>query len=243
MYDDVLLTRFDKCEDAVAFGRSVERSTQVVFDAATRGERMRWEGIVDRHGPLVWRCAYRLLGHHADAADCYQDTFVAALAVARRATVRHWPALLRRIVRTHAIDRLRQRSIRGVRVPIESDVDVDAASAARSRVPEPSQAAEARELRDAVRAAVAQLPQRHAAAFTLTCFEGMSHDEAAVVLGVSTNNVGVLSHRARVRLRELLAPVGGVGEVRDAAAIPTQEGEATRMRFSLVTALRRRRRG
>ena len=40
---------------------------------------MTWEDIVDRHGPLVWRCAYRLLGNHAAAADCYQEAFAAAL--------------------------------------------------------------------------------------------------------------------------------------------------------------------
>jgi RNA polymerase sigma-70 factor (ECF subfamily) len=91
------------------------------------------------------------------------------------------------------------------------------AAAAGWRVPEPSQAAEGRELRDAVRAAVAQVPRRHAEAFRLTCFEGMSHDEAAVVLGVSTNNVAVLSHRARVRLRALLAPLTGAAEARTAS--------------------------
>jgi RNA polymerase sigma-70 factor (ECF subfamily) len=176
---------------------------------------MRWEDIVDRHGPLVWRCAYRLLGNDADAADCYQEAFAAALAVARREAVRNWPALLRRIVTTHALDRLRQRAIRGAIVPIAADVDVD--SAAGSRVAEPSRVAEGRELLDAVRAALAQLPERHAEAFTLTCVEGMSYDEAAAVLGISKNNVGVLLHRARARLRELLAPVVDAGEARNAS--------------------------
>jgi len=31
------------------------------------------------HGPLVWQTAWRLLGHEADAADCFQETFVSAM--------------------------------------------------------------------------------------------------------------------------------------------------------------------
>ena len=172
---------------------------------------MTWEDIVDRHGPLVWRCAYRLLGNDADAADCYQEAFAAALGVARREAVRNWPGLLRRIVTTHALDRLRQRASRGLLVPIQSGVDLDAID---SRSPDPSRAAEGQEFLESVRAALAQLPERNAEAFMLTCIEGMSYDEAAAVLGVSTNNVGVLLHRARARLRELLAPVVEAGEAR-----------------------------
>jgi RNA polymerase sigma-70 factor (ECF subfamily) len=61
------------------------------------------------------------------------------------------------------------------------------------------------------------LPERHAEVFTLTCVEGLSYDEAAAVLGISENNVGVLLHRARARLRELLAPVVEAGEARKAS--------------------------
>jgi RNA polymerase sigma-70 factor (ECF subfamily) len=175
---------------------------------------MTWEDIVDRHGSLVWRCARRLLGNDADAADCYQEAFAAALAVARREAVRNWPGLLRRIVTTHALDRLRQRVARGALVPVATNADVDEAV---SRTADPSRAAEGREFLDAVRVALAQLPERHAEVFTLTCVEGLSYDEAAAVLGMSENNVGVLLHRARARLRELLAPVVEAGEARKAS--------------------------
>jgi hypothetical protein len=35
-----------------------------------------WSQVVQEHGPLVWRTAYRLLGNEADAADCFQRAFV-----------------------------------------------------------------------------------------------------------------------------------------------------------------------
>src|SRR5438128_5345494 len=68
-----------------------------------------WLQIVQEHGPLVWRTAYRLLNHGADAADCFQRTFVSALEVALVERVRHWPALLRRLATARALDQLRQR--------------------------------------------------------------------------------------------------------------------------------------
>jgi len=38
-----------------------------------------------------------LLRHEADSADCFQRTFISALEVTKRETVRNWPGLLRRL--------------------------------------------------------------------------------------------------------------------------------------------------
>src|SRR5947208_3201375 len=124
---------------------------------------MRWEDIVDRHGPLVWRSAYRLLGNDADAAVCYQDAFAAALVIARREAVRNWPALLRGIATTNALDRLRQRAKRAARAAnAANDGGLDSAA---SPGLEPSAVAEGEEFLESVRAALAQLPAPQAEAF------------------------------------------------------------------------------
>src|SRR5262245_50738920 len=68
-----------------------------------------WTTIVRRHGPLVWRTAYRLLGHDADARDCFQQTFLAAVEWDARTPVRDWPAALRRLATARALDLLRAR--------------------------------------------------------------------------------------------------------------------------------------
>src|SRR5262245_29492172 len=68
-----------------------------------------WSQIVAQHGPLVWRTAQRLLAHEADAADCFQRTFTAAVELAERETIRHWPALLRRLATARALEQLRER--------------------------------------------------------------------------------------------------------------------------------------
>ncbi len=68
-----------------------------------------WQIIIEKHGPAVWKTAYRLLGNRADAADCFQETFLSALRFRRRRQVRNFQALLIHIATARAMDQLRQR--------------------------------------------------------------------------------------------------------------------------------------
>src|SRR5713226_2297346 len=65
-----------------------------------------WPLILAEHGPTVWRTVYRLLDHHADALDCYQETFLAAWRFAERAPVADWPSFLTSLATRRAMDRL-----------------------------------------------------------------------------------------------------------------------------------------
>jgi RNA polymerase sigma-70 factor (ECF subfamily) len=80
-------------------------------------------------------------------------------------------------------------------------------AAAVGRESDPSQEAEALELAERLRTALAQLPPQQANVFCLSCLDQLSYREIAERLKLSTSAVGVLLHRARGRLRELLAPV------------------------------------
>src|SRR5687768_4051995 len=71
-----------------------------------------WELILHDHGPTVWRTLWRLLGHRADAEECFQETFLAAVRTERRSPVTHWGALLQTAATARAVDRLRQRYAR-----------------------------------------------------------------------------------------------------------------------------------
>ena len=72
---------------------------------------------------------------------------------------------------------------------------------------EPYQNAQAGELSERLRTALGRLPQRQAEVFALHALEGWKHDEIARQMQITCDAVGVLLHRARARLRELLAPV------------------------------------
>jgi RNA polymerase sigma-70 factor (ECF subfamily) len=156
-----------------------------------------WSQIVEQHGRLVWTTVYRLLRHDADAADCFQRTFLSALVLSRTQTIRSWPGLLQRLGTARALESLRQRLRQARRVrPLLADVAVG--------TPEPDQAAAIRELSDHLREALAQLDARQAQVFCLICLEGLSYAETADQLGLSVSHVGVLLNRARIALRKRL---------------------------------------
>ena len=85
---------------------------------------MNWDDIVAKHGPLVWRTVSRLVGCDADAADCYQEAFVAALSISAREEVKNWPGLLHKLATVHALNRLRRRMKDGSRQGPPSDLDL-----------------------------------------------------------------------------------------------------------------------
>jgi len=168
-----------------------------------------WREIVVEHSPAVWRTARRLLGNGADAEDCVQDTFVTALEASSRQQVRNWAGFLQRIATHRALDRLRDRIRRSQR----HEEPGDWANVA-STGPEPARRAESAELADALRRAVAELPAQQAEVFSLREFSDLSYGEIAEELGISPSTAGVVLHRARGRLAEMLAPHGPGQEAR-----------------------------
>lgn len=158
-----------------------------------------WDAIVSRDGPAVWRTVWRLLGNRADAEDCFQETFLGALEVFRRQTVHHPQAMLQRLATARALDRLRRRYRRAAK---ESPaVEWEALSTGE---PLPPQLAESHELSERLRDALTELPPKQAEAFCLFYLDGWDYQQIADHLHGTVNAVGVLLHRARLRLRELL---------------------------------------
>ena len=165
-----------------------------------------WQEVVEQHGPLVWRTGYRLLGNHADASDCFQKVFLDALQIARREPVRQWSALLRRLATARALDLMRDRYRRRNRSEPLTTV-----AQAIGREPLPEQQAEAAELTEQLRAALAELPEQQAQVFCHRCLDGLSYGQIAEQLDLDANSVGVLLHRARQRLQKLLVRFIGEG--------------------------------
>ena len=158
-----------------------------------------WDGIVSREGPAVWRTLYRLLGNRADVEDCFQETFLGALAVWNREAVQHPQALLQRMATARALDRLRKRYRTTGREGGSAELE-----SVSSASPLPPHAAEAAELGQRLRDALTLLPQKQAQAFCLFYLDGWDYHDIARQTGGTVNAVGVLLHRARQRLRELL---------------------------------------
>ena len=158
-----------------------------------------WDAVVREHGPLVWRTACRLLTHEADAADCFQRTFLAAVELEAAEPIRNWPAALKRLATARALEQLRARyrdAGRLADLPDEPPGDPSAL--------EPVDFAAGGELASALRVALAAIDPVQAELFCLVCLEDLSYSDAAAQLGVTVNHAGVLLHRARAALRERL---------------------------------------
>ena len=155
---------------------------------------MQWDEFVDQHGPMVYRTALRIVGQAADAEDVLQDVFLEIHRLWVHRSVAQWSGLLQTLATRRALDRVRQRKDYE---PLTSQV----ASNIREN---PEQVAEANELHELVRRAIARLPQQQATAFALHYLENQSHSEIAESLGITNRAVASALHKARHRLESQL---------------------------------------
>ncbi len=183
-----------------------------------------WEAIIAEHGPLVWQRAWRLLGNHADASDCFQDVFISAMECESRQPIRNWPGLLRKLATARALDRLRSRIRRRDHLDQPSDIGLLAADD-----PSPLDHAQSSELTQRLRDALAQLPHQQSEAFCLRFFEDLSYAEIGTELDITSNAAGVLIHRARAKLQTLLAPEADTKDTPDTGS-PTASTPNPRFR-------------
>lgn len=160
---------------------------------------MNWDEILKRHGPAAWQVAYRILGNRSDADECYQEAMLNAVRLSRNEPVYNWSALLKRLASARAIDRLRQRYRHDK--DHEEGRPVETISANESS---PSSSMEMEELQCQLRHCLTLISTEQAQVFCLCCLEEWSYQEASEQLGITSQAVGVLLHRARSRLKELL---------------------------------------
>jgi RNA polymerase sigma-70 factor (ECF subfamily) len=154
---------------------------------------------VEKHGKAVWQRVYRLLGNEADAAECFQETFMAALKVSRRQYIYNLGGLLDKLATIKAIDKLRQQ-IRHRKLSGEYDF----VSNLEDTNPGPPIEVQRRELAVLLREAIGNLPRLEAEVFSLHYFNDMSYRQISKELGLKAGTVGVFLHRARNKLRRHL---------------------------------------
>jgi RNA polymerase sigma-70 factor (ECF subfamily) len=158
-----------------------------------------WRSMLAEHGPAVWQTVYRLLDHHADALDCYQETFLTAWQYAERRPVADWASFLSSLATRRAMDRLRRRYRDRRHTSL-----IDGRHEPRGKVECPLRHADARELLERVREGMAELPAKQAEVFWASCIDGLSHQQIGESMGIPSGEVRVLLHRARARLRAIL---------------------------------------
>ncbi len=154
-----------------------------------------WNDLLDDHGSLILQISWRILGNQADAEDNVQEVLLKAIQIDDRETVRHWRGLLRRLATFSALEKLRRRR--------EHHVLSDNAMADPGESPE--QVAIEHELKSRLRSALAELPRREGAVFSLRYFEDLTLNEIAESLGISYAAAGTALSRARSKLHNIVS--------------------------------------
>ncbi|MES2790512.1 MAG: sigma-70 family RNA polymerase sigma factor [Planctomycetota bacterium] len=160
-----------------------------------------WTTIYEQHSAAVWKTAWRVLKVTHLAADCVQETFLSAMTLAEKQTIREWSGLLISLSTRRALDQLRRTCRARQRETFINQQEI----VSTQKTPETLFADG--ELAERLRAALADLPAQQAEVFCLRTFSDMSYHDIAAQLNLEDTHVGVLLHRARNGLQRQLSDI------------------------------------
>lgn len=161
------------------------------------GDASAFDLLFSRHRSTIERAAAQVLRDRAEAQDAVQQTFVKTwLAVGRLDPDRPFGPWARTVARRVAIDLLRGRDRRERinRMGVEYQISAEMVCAELTQ-------------QEAVREAVALLPEVEQQVVVITYFGGLTHHEAAEWLDIPVGTVKSRSNRAHRRLAHLLQGV------------------------------------
>ena len=207
------------------------------FDAAlvrevAAGSHDALAALYDRHADAIFAAARRLTSDRGMAEEVVQETFLALWDRAETydPTIGSLAAWLHTIARNRTVDRLRSAGRRPTLIPLSAAAasgpggsgaeapDADAVERLLARgsmvaggVPEPSPEREVdlRELRVALQAALAEMPEVERMVIVLAYTEDLTQSEIAARLGWPLGTVKTRTRRALAHLRVVLG--SGVG--------------------------------
>lgn len=177
---------------------------------ARKGQYEAFEQLVAAYQRQVYTLALRIVGRPEDAEEVVQESFLSVIdhleELREAARFRPW---LMGIATNHALMLLRKRKVRAAR-------SLDAGSGEDENQPfpepdfiaswseDPQDLAVKTETQRILTEALDALNEKHRAVFVLRDIEGMTTEQTAKALGISTANAKVRLLRARLALREHL---------------------------------------
>jgi RNA polymerase sigma-70 factor (ECF subfamily) len=172
------------------------------------GETLLFELLMRRHNQRVYRTVRAILGTDQDAEDVMQQTYLNAYShLASFAGQARFSTWLTSIAVNEALGRRRKSGAAALRIVRSDD---DPILEIRSNDPDPEQQVMTGELQHLVEEEIMALPENYRTVLVFRQVEGLSTEETAECLGVSTDVVKTRLRRARVMLREALLERAGV---------------------------------
>jgi RNA polymerase sigma-70 factor (ECF subfamily) len=166
-----------------------------------------FKNLVDRYSPHIYNLAFKMLGNPDLAEDILQETFVNAYRAIDgfegRSHVSTW---LYRIAHNAVLMRLRKEKRQPDLQSLEENVDLERLVASSDWEGAPERRLLQNELREKMDEALGNLTEALREVFILRDIDGLSTAQTAEVLDLSETAVKSRLHRARLILRQQLAP-------------------------------------
>lgn len=176
------------------------------------GETDLFLDLIQPYEKSVYLLAYSVLKNQADAEDTAQETILKAFKhLQQLSSADKFKSWLLQIAMNEARIR-RRRDRRHLYQSIEEGLEQEESGEFMPRQLAdwreiPSEVLERKEVREQLSKALYDLPDKYREIFLLRDVQRLDEEEAAEVLGISKSAAKARLHRARLQLREKLAPI------------------------------------
>lgn len=191
---------------------SPKSSDKELVDRAREGDVAAFGELVRKHQPRIFRLAAHMLRDRSEAEDVAQETFIRAYQALARFDGRSEPyTWFYRIAVNLSLNQIRSRkSSRTVQAGEHDDLRLQAFLVEKrpSALADPSGDASRKELHAALCEAIDSLSDTLRTTLILVCVDGLSHEEAASVLGAPEGTIAWRVHEARRKMKESLLERG-----------------------------------
>ena len=198
--------------------QDVGDSETELLECLRAGEERCFETLVRHLGPQVLTTAKRYLRSDAEAADCFQDTFLAVFEginkFEQRSSLRTWVrgiTINQCLMRIRKQGRRQEESIEHLLPVFDENGDrIETAGLIQSSAI--SASIDSTRVKTIVREKINELPNDYRLVLLLRDIDGYTTKETAAILRIRINAVKTRLHRARSALKSLLTPVLAYGD-------------------------------
>lgn len=177
--------------------------------SARAGDKAALETLLERHQEQIYRFGMKMCRDPEDAQDILQETLLAMARGVRdfrgASSISTW---LYTVARSFCIKKRRRSKF----APEETSLSAPAAEAARLADPSrgPEEALAGKQVEHAIEQAIRELDPMYREVLLLRDVEGLTAPEVAEILHITTHAVKSRLHRARIAVRDGVAPLLGV---------------------------------
>lgn len=182
------------------FSPHVGASDRVLLSSVVKGDAQAAKKLVQQLSPRAHALAWRMLGDAAQAQDVVQEAFIKLLQSEDFKGDASVATYFHTIVSRLCLDRLRVASA----TPVSLEDDLQLLDASDEGASDPQRSHMQSQQTHRVQHALMSLKPRQRVALSLWAYQDATAADIARIMGLETNAVHQLLHRAKINLRHLL---------------------------------------